>query len=84
MSQCEMILNHIQEHGSITDLEAYTLYSIRRPAARVFDLRKRGIPIVTKEAFGKNRFGINTKYGIYVMGDWDDAGSDENGHQADC
>lgn len=37
--QCADILRHMEEHGSITDLEAYTIYHIRRLASRIYDLK---------------------------------------------
>ena len=38
--QCVDILQHMEINGSITDLEAYMIYHIRRLASRVHDLKK--------------------------------------------
>ena len=46
-TQCGKILTHIREHGSITPLEAIHLGCFRL-AARVHELRGRGVPSVTR------------------------------------
>lgn len=65
MTQCEMVLNHIQKHGSITDMEAYQLYGICRLSGRIFDLRQKGYDITTEFIKGKNRYGKKIAYGLY-------------------
>ena len=67
MTQKELVLNHLQLHGKITDLEAYKLYAIRRLGARIWDLRADGYNIVTKNTKEKNRFGQQTMFATYVM-----------------
>lgn len=67
MTQKEAVLRHLQEHGMITDLEAYKLYAIRRLGARIWDLRADGYKIVTKNTKEKNRFGQQTMFATYVM-----------------
>ena len=67
MTQKDLILQHLQEHGKITDLEAYKLYAIRRLGARIWDLRADGHKIVTKNTKEKNRFGQQTMFATYVM-----------------
>ena len=42
MSQSLLILNHLRTKGSITSLEAMSLYRIFRLAARVEELRQQG------------------------------------------
>ncbi len=39
-TQNEMILHHLKEHGSITTIEAFTLYGITRLSGRIWELRK--------------------------------------------
>ena len=46
-SQCEKIVEYMKKHGSITQLEAYTLGCIRLPS-RIHDLRNRGYAINVK------------------------------------
>lgn len=56
MSQCEIIVNHLQKFGSISPLEARHVYGIERLASRVDELRQSGHSIVTrtkKDARGK-------------------------------
>ena len=67
MTQKELVLNHLQLHGKITDLEAYKLYAIRRLGARIWDLRADGYKIITKNTKEKNRFGQQTMFATYVM-----------------
>ena len=64
-TQCDIILNHIQTHGSITDMEAYQMYGICRLSGRIFDLRQRGYDIQTNFVKSKNRLGKKIQYGVY-------------------
>lgn len=52
MTQCEMILHHMKTHGSITTMEAFTLYGVTRLSGRIWELRKNhniiGTPDTTK------------------------------------
>jgi len=48
MTQCEKILRHLNEHGTITRREALLDYGIARLAARIRDLRERGHSIRTE------------------------------------
>lgn len=65
MTQCERILRHLEDYGSITSLEAMSEYGIMRLASRVNDLRRLGYPIVTETVTGKNRYGEVTSYARY-------------------
>ena len=56
MTQCEQILRHLRERGSITQKEAVVEYGIYRLSARILDLRERNHKIETKmEGEGRNR-----------------------------
>lgn len=44
LTQCAKIIQHIKDHGSITQREASRL-GIYRLASRVFDLKKRGYDV---------------------------------------
>ena len=44
-TQAELILNHLNECGFITPLDALNLYGCFRLAARVHELKKQGHPI---------------------------------------
>ena len=67
MTQKEKILAHLQKHGSITDLDAYRLYAIRRLGARIYDLRADGFKIRSQDPKGKNRFGQFTHFTTYIF-----------------
>lgn len=67
-SQCDMMLNHMREHGSITSLEAQTEYGIMRAASRVNELRNMGYGITTTMEKGRNRYGEATRYARYTLG----------------
>jgi len=42
MTQCEQILRHLRQEGSITQREAVQKHDIYRLAARIYDLRREG------------------------------------------
>lgn len=67
MTQKEKILQHLEKHGSITDLDAYRLYAIRRLGARIYDLRADGFKIRSQDTKGKNRFGQFTHFTTYIF-----------------
>ncbi len=66
-TQCDMILRHLRDHGSITSFEAFTEYGILRLASRVNDLKRDGHHIVSETATGKNRYGENIRYSVYRL-----------------
>lgn len=57
MTQNDMILNHLREHGSITSKEAIDAYGITRLSGRIFELRKRGNIISASTVRVMDRFG---------------------------
>lgn len=69
MTQCERILRHLDDYGSITQGEAMQEYGIYRLASRVNDLRRREYPIATETVTGHNRYGETTHYARYRMGE---------------
>ena len=69
MTQKQQVLNHLQKHGSITDLDAYRVYAIRRLGARIWDLRAEGHKIRTQNTKEKNRFGEVTHFATYILED---------------
>ena len=64
-TQCEIILRHMNEHGSITAKVATSRYRIYRLAARIADLRKRGYNIVTNKKAGSSISGRRSRYAEY-------------------
>lgn len=67
MSQNDIILTHLKEHGSITSIEAVNRYGITRLAARISDLKKRGIEILTRETEVKTRYGRTARIAVYTL-----------------
>lgn len=66
--QAQIIYDHMDHNGSITQLEAYELYGITRVASRIHELRMEGIGIVKSMRTGQNRFGVNCRYAEYRLG----------------
>lgn len=67
MTQCERILRHMQDYGSITQAEAITEYGIYRLGARIWDLKAQGVPIRSETVTGKNRYGEHTSFSWYSI-----------------
>ena len=67
MTQCEKILRHMEDYGSITSLEAMNEYGIMRLASRISDIKHLGIPIHKEMVSGKNRYGESTSYARYSL-----------------
>ena len=67
MTQCERILRHLQEYGSITQAEAVTEYGCYRLGARIWDLKAQGVPIKSETVTGKNRYGERTCFARYSL-----------------
>lgn len=55
LNQTESILNHLQNVGPITPLEALQLYGCFRLGARIWDLKQQGIDIVTEIVEANNK-----------------------------
>ena len=68
MTQCERVLRHMRDYGSITSAEAITEYGIYRLASRISDLKKQGVPIEKEMVRGKNRYGEPTSFARYSLG----------------
>ena len=66
-TQCEKIMRHLKDFGSITSQEAMQEYGIMRLASRINDLRRDGVMIVSETATGKNRYGEPTRFSVYRL-----------------
>ncbi len=69
MNQCERILEYIERYGSISNREAVIELGIGRLASRICDLRKEGYDITGETVKGKNKFGEETHFTRYRIGD---------------
>ena len=67
ITQCDRILRHLKDYGSITSLEAVNEYGIMRLASIINDLRAQGIAIVSEVRTGKNRYGEDTHFAVYKL-----------------
>lgn len=67
MSQCDRILRHLKDHGSITQAQAMEEYGCQRLAARIADLKKRGYCISARTGKGRNRYGETTCFAVYSL-----------------
>lgn len=67
MTQCERILRHLKEFGTITPIEALSEYGCMRLAARIADLKSRGFNIKTAKGKGENRYGEPTTFAVYYL-----------------
>ena len=67
LTQCDRIIRHLKDHGSITSLEAMSEYGIMRLASRITDLKGMGYPIISERVTGKNRYNETTSYSIYRL-----------------
>lgn len=68
MSQEDMVLDYLFEHGSITSLEAFQTFGITRLAAAIWKLRhQRGFTIKSENVSGVTRFGAQSVYTRYWL-----------------
>lgn len=66
-TQCERLLSHLQQHGKIDQLKAWSELGIYRLGARMFDLRKQGHKIAKKTIDVKNKFGEACRVAEYRL-----------------
>jgi hypothetical protein len=64
-----MILFYLKERGSITTKEARQLCQCEKLAARINDLRRKGIPIKTETKTYMNKHGYPVRYAVYRLED---------------
>ena len=69
MTQCQRIIRHMEDYGSITAAVAMNDYGIYRLAARIADLRGQGYNISSEIQTGKNRYGEATHFSVYKLED---------------
>lgn len=67
VSQCEKVLQYMEDYGSISTMEAFTDLGVTRLSGRIYDLIHRGYPIVGEMVAGKNRYGEVVHYMRYRM-----------------
>lgn len=67
LTQCDRVLRHLQDYGTITTLEAITEYGILRLAARITDLKRKGYAISSETKTDSNRYGEKVHYSVYKL-----------------
>lgn len=65
MTQCERILRHLNDYGSITSRTAMIEYGIYRLASRISDLKKMGYRFEVSFESAKNRYDEVTHFAVY-------------------
>lgn len=68
-SQCEKILDYMQKHGGITQLDAFLDIGCWRLASRISDLKKRGYAINREMIKVQNRYGESVPVAKYSLRD---------------
>lgn len=66
-TQCDLILDYMDEFGSITPLEAIRDLGVYRLASRISDLKKKGYPIQSDWETVPNRRGKTTNIKRYSL-----------------
>ena len=67
MSQCERLQKWLESEGEIDPLTSWSALGIYRLGARVYDLRKKGLNILTEEKAVKNKFGETCRVANYRL-----------------
>ena len=67
MNKTTAVLDHMREHGSITQMEATELFGATRLGAIVFNLRRKGHDIETVTMGTTDRYGHAVNYARYVL-----------------
>ena len=68
MTQNEMLIKYLNEHGSITTYESYSKLFITRLSARIFDIKnKYGIEFDEEWVTKKNIYGKICSFKKYIL-----------------
>lgn len=66
-AQTERVLEHLRQYGSLSAVEALEVYGCRRLAARIWELRNRGLTILTSLREVENRYGEPCRVAVYTL-----------------
>lgn len=69
LTQYDMIIRYLKDHGSITQLDAIREFGCMRLAARIAVLKKRGLKIRRELEESRNRYGDIIRYARYFLDD---------------
>lgn len=67
MTQCDRILRHLEDFGSIDPMVALREYGCMRLASRIADLKAMGHHIVSERVKSENRYGEAVSYCQYWL-----------------
>lgn len=67
VTQCQRILDYMDQFGSISTLEAFKDLGVARLASRIHDLKSMGYHIISETKSSKNRFGEQTHFKVYRL-----------------
>ena len=67
ITQNQRVLEYIEEHGSITQLEALRDISVMRLASRISDLKDQGVNIKSQTVTVKNKYGETCRVKQYSI-----------------
>jgi hypothetical protein len=62
-----LVRDHLFKHGSITSWEAIDLYGATRLSSIIFNLRKKGYEIETRDIVFQDRYGNTGTYAKYIL-----------------
>lgn len=65
VTQQQLILNYIEDFGSITPIEAFTDLGITKLATRISEMRKAGMNFNISTVKSKNRYGKTVRFAKY-------------------
>ena len=65
--QCQMLLDYLQQHGSVTGLQALSELGIMNYKGRIHDLRKLGYTIRTDYITRMNAHGEKKTFARYTL-----------------
>jgi hypothetical protein len=67
MTQCEILLDYLREHGSVTGMDSINM-GVMNYKGRINDLRRLGYPIKTVMESKVNAKGEKKTYARYILG----------------
>ena len=71
LTQNQRIIDYMEIHGTITQLEALQKLGIMRLASRISDLRRKGYSIESEMVTVENRYGEKCRVKRYSLGGCD-------------
>ena len=67
VTQCQRILDYMEQFGSISTLEGFRDLGVARLASRIHDLKSMGYNIVSETKSARTRVGEVTHFKVYRL-----------------